>query len=476
MNLLNGVSTQRTAATVRAAAAFSSAASLARIGVSLITGASARNGRVRSYAGHNIYRIAKNHGPEARTVRPISSKRLMTTAPLVDKLARKLPNVSVTAYDGCTSGPASANCTIELNSPAALAQILRAPRGLGLARAWVTGQIDVQGDWYSLIRHEDTLRDPGLIFTTLSTAIRIAPTLRLRDIKATGPTSIEFQKNRPGAHTIGRDTECCEFHYGLQPEFYRYLLGPSLTYSCAIFLDESDTLETAQDNKHRLICDKLKLDSSSVILDLGCGWGSFIRYATCGYGCSAVGVTASRAQYAEAQKLKAEPAGPRIRVVCNDYRQALPMKGITAAASIGMYEHVGEKNSPKLFRLVRSCLKPGSLYLNQAIIIREDGPRRFRRNSFAQRYIFPNAQVLPLTRQLDDLRSADFSIKSVDRHGRSYALTIRQWLRNLETNWGACVRLEGEQRVRAWYIYLMGAMARFESKAIDLVQVTAEAK
>lgn len=400
----------------------------------------------------------------------------LSTEPLVRKLAEKLPDMRVLAYDGCASGPADAPTTISFRSSAALAQVARAPRGLGLARAWVNGQIDVQGDWYSLIRHEHELQDPRLIFAALSAILRIAPTLRLKDLRATGPTAIEFRQRHPGTHTIDQDKKEADFHYGLSPEFYRYLLGPTLTYSGAIFASGTDTLDEAQDNKHRLIAGKLQLDDTSVVLDVGCGWGSFITYAVRHHGCHAIGVTAAQSQYARLQHLLASEACPAIKAIYGDYREKLPIKGVTAAASIGMYEHVGAQNSIPFFSLIRACLQPGFLYLNQAIIMRENGPRRFRRNSFVERYIFPNGQLLPLSRQLRDLQSADFQVISVHRYGDSYALTIRQWLKNLEANWEACARLEGEQRVRAWYIYLMGSMARFERRDIDLVQVTARAR
>lgn len=405
-----------------------------------------------------------------------TSNRSRTTERLVQRLARDLPDVRVTAYDGCASGPACAATTICLNSPSALAQIIRAPRGLGLARAWVSGQIDVRGDWYSLARHEDDLRDPGLILATFRTALRVAPKLRSGDLKATGPTSIEYRRIRPGAHTIDRDLDEVDFHYGLSAEFYRHLLGPSMTYSGGIFAAPADSLEQAQDNKHRIICEKLQLDNRSMVLDIGCGWGAFLRYATASYGCSGIGVTASRAQYSAMRQPGSKTAGQRIDVICGDYRQALPLTTITAATSIGMYEHVGARNSAQFFARTRSRLKRGSRYVNQAIIRREDGPARFRRNSFAQRYIFPNAQLLPLSRQLQDLQAADFTVKSVEFFGDSYALTIRQWLKNLEGNWQSCADLEGEQRVRAWYVYLLGSLARFESRAIDLAQVLAEAR
>jgi cyclopropane-fatty-acyl-phospholipid synthase len=398
------------------------------------------------------------------------------TSRVADALANGTTGLRVTGYDGYASGPEDARTTISLNSPAVFAQLLRAPRGLGLARAWVNGQIDVTGDCYSLVREERQLRDPQLLRAVLATSLRLAPSLRPADLRATGPTGIEYRRHWPGRHTVKRDSAEVNFHYSLDPAFYRRILGTSLVYSGAVFRTANDTLDDAQQYKHRLICQKLGVQESSVVLDIGCGWGSFIRFAALNYGCQAIGITASQAQYDEARLLAARDAATNMSVIHGDYREVLPVTGITAATSIGMYEHVGQAKSQSFFRLIRSCLKPGAIYVNQAIVRRDDGPRRFRRNSFVQRYIFPNGQLLPLSLQLKHLSLAGFTVRAVERHGDSYALTIRRWISNLEANWFECARLEGEPRVRAWYFYLLGSLARFESKAIDLVQVTAEAR
>ncbi len=417
-----------------------------------------------------------NSLPDAGSAAATESSDRARAGLLASALAKSAPDLRIVSHDGHVTGPSDASTTVTFTTPAAFAQIFRAPRGLGLARAWVRGQIQIQGDWYSLIHSEAQLRKPALVFSFLATVLRAVPAIRLQHLRATGPTSIEYRARRPGLHTISGDASEIDFHYGLSTKFYRYLLGESLTYSCAIFADPEISLEAAQEAKFELICRKLDLDDTSVILDVGCGWGSFLSYAASRFSCEAIGLTLSRSQYAHVAGLAAESMNSHLQVRYGDYRQVLPLDNVTAVASIGMYEHVGANNSGDFFGLIRRSLRPGSRYLNQSIIMREAGPRKFRSNSFVQRYIFPNGQLLPLSRQLEDLRSAGFRVLSVDHYGQHYALTIRRWLGNLETSWDLCVTLEGEERVRAWYIYLMGAMARFERGDIDLVQVTAESR
>jgi cyclopropane-fatty-acyl-phospholipid synthase len=397
------------------------------------------------------------------------------TQRLVDALAARLPGVFVTAYTGASAGPRESHTTLLIKSQAALIQLMRAPRGLGLARAWVTGTIDVTGDLHELVQHEISLRDPKLYRTAAAAALQLAPFFRLRDIIASGPPSIEYRKVRAGRHSIPSDLVETEFHYGRSLAFYKHLLGPSLTYSCAIFTSPSQSLESAQAHKHATICQRLRLGNDSVLLDVGCGWGSLLRHAVQHYSCEGEGLTASKAQYlALRSDLELAPSGVSIRY--GDYRQLLPVKGVTAAASIGVYEHVGHRNSCRFFTLIRSSLEPGSRYLNQSIVRSENGPKRFRANSFTQRYIFPNAQLRSLSEQIRDLERAGFQILSVDLHGSSYAQTLRCWIKNLLANWDSCVSLEGEQRARAWHMYLTGALTRFERRSIDLVQVLCQAR
>ena len=395
---------------------------------------------------------------------------------VLDELAERLPGVRVTSYDGLSSGPADARTTLIIASPAAFAQLLRAPRGLGLARAWVAGTIRVDGDLHSILRHENALRDPSMYAVIALALPQVVSKLRYQDFSLTGPTDAEYRSRRPGRHSVSSDLSEIDFHYGRELEFFRHVLGPSLTYSCALFSSAGESLEAAQENKHRTICTKLNLGPSSVVLDVGCGWGTFLRHAVGNYHCRGIGITASQAQYLALREPQDPGCTGKIEIRYGDYRQLLPIPGVTAATSIGVYEHIGERNSRRFFGLVRSCLQPGSLYLNQSIVRREGDRTKFRRNGFAQKYIFPNAELLPLARQISDLERSGFRIMSAELYGPSYVKTLQCWIDNLVGNWDKCVQIEGEGRVRGWLMYLTGSLTRFERRSIDVVQVLAEAR
>jgi cyclopropane-fatty-acyl-phospholipid synthase len=403
-----------------------------------------------------------------------SRSPLPPTQPLLDQISRVLPDVRLSAYDGSESGPPTAHTSISLNDPRAFVRILRAPRGLGLARAWIAGEIETEGDLHYIATHEASLRSPKLLGVALTTSIRTTLALGYREMRSAGPTAVEYRPLGLGRNSVKRDLEAAEFHYGLSAPFYRHLLGPSMVYSCGLFAAGVKTLEDAQNRKHELICTKLRLDQNSHVLDIGCGWGSFLKYATERYGCRGTGITASQAQFEHARNTVGNARA--IELLYGDYRRLLPIQNLAAAASIGMYEHVGERNSPQFFRLVRESLLPGSRYLNQAIVWPKPKRHKIRRNAFVDRYIFPRGQLIPLSNQLRDLERARFRVISVETFGDSYASTIRRWIGNLTREWDACTNLESEARVRAWYMYLTGALTRFEDRSIDLAQVLAEAR
>lgn len=386
------------------------------------------------------------------------------TRRLVVSLAKEVPFARVESFDGSSSGSSSAATTIRICDPAALIQIIRSPR-LGLARAWVTGQVDIQGDIESVVSKEPRLSARRVLPSLAGAALRTALIAGPNAWKDSGRTTIEYS-GKPGGHSSEADSKEIEFHYDRSTDFYRTLLGPTMAYSCAIFDDPQSSLEHAQSNKLARIARKLELGAQSQVLDLGCGWGCFIDYAIREVGCSVTGVTASRAQYEYicSRQLK------NVNVINADYRQLEPMEGITAVVSIGMYEHVGRQQSKHFFRIVKDCLPGNGRFLNQAII-RTGGSKRFRRGGFMERYIFPNADILPLQWQLRDISSAGLTVLSVEHFGPHYATTLRRWRSNLEQHWDQCISLVGAPTVRAWQIYLAGAATKFDEGSLDLVQV-----
>jgi cyclopropane-fatty-acyl-phospholipid synthase len=395
--------------------------------------------------------------------------RSAITSSLVYELARLLPDVRIETFAQPPVGPDDAPATIQIRDPAAILDILRAPRGLGLARAWVKGTIDVAGDVDLIVSNERITRDLRLARALVTTGLRVLRTTGIGKVFATGPAATEFRGHQPGTHSMESDRQEIDFHYSLPPEFYVRVLGPSMTYSCAIFPTNHDVLEIAQSNKHALIERKLALTESDVLVDIGCGWGGLLNHAKHNIGCEVVGITAARGQFEFLQEF--QPAG--IQVHLSDYRQMPQIDGVTKVASVGMYEHVGRANSPEFFRRVWDLLPTGGLFLNQSIV-RRRGNENFRRGGFIERYIFPNANVLPLEVQLTDMRDTGFVVLSVEHFGEHYVRTLKAWRQNLRNHWDECREIVNESILRAWLIYLSGSITRFQNGVVDLAQVLAK--
>lgn len=397
-------------------------------------------------------------------------RHLGTTGPLVAELGRRLPDARIQSFDCPAVGPPDAEVQISIKDPAAIFQLIRAPRGLGLARAWVTGQIEITGDVSKLVKHENVIGGPKLAVAVIQSACRILSHIGTKPIRSAGPTNAEYRKLRPGAHTISSDMQEIDFHYSLPDMYYSLILGSSMTYSCGIYPQASSPLQEAQANKHAIIARKLEISDSSNVLDIGCGWGGFIAHLDENFRCTSTGITASSGQYTYIKRRYGSHEAGRHRVLHGDYRKLLPISGITCIASVGMYEHVGINQSSEYFDRIRHTLPPGGLLLNQAIV-RTRGDARFKSNGFIQRYIFPNAHVLSLSRQLQDIERAGLSVISIETFGEHYARTLSDWRSNLQSNWEKCIGLVGEQTVRAWLMYLEGSKDRFENRVVDLAQV-----
>lgn len=391
---------------------------------------------------------------------------------LVDALAARLESVTVEAWDGYRAGPAQGRAVIRLSNPRSLIRIARAPRGLGLGRACVDGDIQLEGDLVHLARHEHLLFDPRLLGTAFQAVLFTLVTSDPQDRSGTGRTELEFAPARCHRRSRDFDSRAVSYHYDVPRVFYETLLGPAMTYSCALFDDAHADLVAAQHNKHARISQKLRLGKESRLLDVGCGWGGMLQHASSTYGCHAVGITASGEQ---AKYLRDQLLPENVQIRHGDYRDFLPMRGYSAACGIGVYEHIGRRLSPDYFRRVYQSLESGGRFVNQTILRTRPGRAGPRRNSFAERYVFPNGELLTLGDQLADIAEAGFRVISVEMFGDSYARTISCWLNNLAQNRDICVRHAGEGRVRVWELYLSGAQARFEARAIDLVQVLMDA-
>jgi cyclopropane-fatty-acyl-phospholipid synthase len=291
-------------------------------------------------------------------------------------------------------------------------------------------------------------------------------------------------------HTVGRDRRAVTHHYDLPGDFYRLLLGPSMTYSCALWEDEGYTLEDAQRAKHELVARKLALGSGLRLLDVGCGWGGMVEHAVCRHGVRAVGVTLSAPQQEWAtRRLAAAGAGEAAEIRVQDYR-AVDDGPYDAISSIGMSEHVGDARLPGYFARLYTLLRPGGRLLNHAIssipALHVSGrwpawaphPRRrhaarFGEATFISRYVFPDGELVEVGRVVSAMQRAGFEVRHVETLREHYPLTLRRWLANLDAAWPEAAALVGARRARAWRLYLAGSVFSFEVGRIGVHQVLA---
>ena len=398
-------------------------------------------------------------------------RRLSTTALLRAEIERALPErpFSLTFWDG-TSLPATqaGGPSFHARSPRAAAYALRAPGQLGLGRAYVAGELEP----------DDLDRVVGLLNTWKAPPIaaRTRARLALAALAAAGPVPrarVPRTELRPvrRRHTLMRDRSAVQHHYDVSNEFFALFLGPTMTYSCAIFSRGALTLEEAQEAKLELVCTKLGLREGERVLDIGCGWGGFALHAAARHGVSVVGVTVSAAQAEEARR-RAARAGlaDRVEIRLADYRD-LAGERFDAVSSIGMVEHVGEGQIDEYARRVASLLEPGGRVLNHGIArLRHSDPPA---GPFSDRYVFPDAEPLHLSRVLLALEHAGFVTQTVEGFAADYAETLDHWARRLDEQLDEATRLAGSERVRVWRLYLRAARNGFLTGFTSVYQVRA---
>ena len=402
--------------------------------------------------------------------------------PLVDAaLGTDLP-LRIDCWDGSSLGPADPAAAVRFTSPRALRRLVWAPNELGFARAYVSGDVEIDGDLLGALTRLDELADPqrgpGVRLGADTTLAVVKAVARLRAIGPPPRPPAEEIRLSGRRHTQGRDARAVSHHYDVGNDFYALVLGPTMVYSCAYFEQPPSsgyTLEDAQLAKLDLVAHKLGLAPGMHLLDVGCGWGSFVIHAAREYGVDAVGVTLSEEQaaYARAVVAGAGLAG-RVQIRVQDYRD-VPDGPYDAIASIGMAEHVGRARLGDYAAHLHSLLAPEGRLLNHAISRRPgpEGDPRGDRTSFIDRYVFPDGELHPLSTMVDALESAGLEVRDVESLREHYAETLRAWVANLEQSWDAAVRLSSPGRARVWRLYMAGSALAFRSNRIGVNQVLA---
>ena len=293
-------------------------------------------------------------------------------------------------YDGSATGARNPIATVEVRSPEAVRFIATAPGQLGLARAYVTGAVDVHGDLHAALRalHEHRRRDitPGKLLRLL----RGFDPRVLRRPRVPVEEALPAWRRGLGRHTRRRDATAIAHHYDVSNRFYELVLGRSMAYSCAVFTTADTSLDDAQAEKFDLVCRKLDLRPGQCLLDVGAGWGGLVRHAAAHYGVKAVGVTLSRRQVQSARRANAQAGLARsVQIFLLDYRD-LPDHTFDAIASIGSMEHFGSAELGRYFESMAAHLRPGGRMLNHCIT-RPSNRERHRTGAFIDRYVFPTA-------------------------------------------------------------------------------------
>ncbi len=389
---------------------------------------------------------------------------------LSEVVADGLP-VAFEAFDGSRAGPGDALCTVRIKDPRALNYVATAPSDLGLARAYVAGYLDLDGDMFTAL-----MMLAGDDVGELTWADRITVLRRLGP-QILRPIAPPPQETRPGLwwgvrHSLKRDSRAISHHYDVSNRFYEWLLGPSMAYTCAVYPNDGATLEEAQEEKVDLVCRKLDLRPGQHLLDVGCGWGTMVTHAAANYGVKVLGVTLSRQQAEWGQKRIAELGlGDRAEIRHSDYRNVTE-SGFDAISSIGLTEHIGSKNLPAYVSFLAGKVRPHGRFLNHCITrpVTSDPPRP---GGFINRYVFPDGELEAVGAIVSAIQDHGFEVRHEENFREHYARTCAAWGANLDAHWDEAVAEVGQATARVWRLYLAGSRLGFTQRRIELHQVLA---
>jgi cyclopropane-fatty-acyl-phospholipid synthase len=402
----------------------------------------------------------------------------LTLAEILEILtAGQLP-LRFTAYDGSSAGPPDARFGLELKTPRGTTYLATARGDLGLARAYISGDLEIRGvhpgDPYELLKAlaDDLVfkRPPVRVMANIMRSIGVE---HLRPI-APPPQEAQPRWRRVAKgvrHSKSRDAEAIHHHYDVSNTFYEWVLGPTMTYTCACYPRLDASLDEAQENKYRLVFEKLRLKPGDRLLDVGCGWGGMVRYAA-RRGVKATGVTLSAEQTSWARRSIAEEGLTDLAEVrYGDYRD-ITETGFDAVSSIGLLEHIGVHNYPSYFEFLQSRMRPGALLLNHCIT-RPDNRSEPSTRGFIDRYVFPDGELTGSGRIISEAQNVGLEVLHEENLRQHYAMTLRDWCANLVEHWDEAVAEVGLPVAKVWGLYMAGSRLAFEAGGIQLHQVLA---
>jgi cyclopropane-fatty-acyl-phospholipid synthase len=399
----------------------------------------------------------------------------MALAEVFEAIAGPDAPVEFRAYDGSTAGTPGSPVKITVRSPVAVSYLAQAPGALGLARAYVSGHLDVDGDMFTALSRLSRAQQ-----TSMSWADRLKLLQALGGPKVLVPrippppqeVRVNSRRLRVGRmHSKGRDANSISHHYDVSNRFYEWVLGPSMAYTCACYPTQDASLEEAQWYKHDLVARKIALKPGMRLLDVGCGWGGMVMHAAREYGVKALGVTLSEQQALWAQQaIKKAGLEDLAEVRHLDYRD-VPETDFDAISSIGLTEHIGKQNVPGYFAFLNGKLKVGGRMLNHCITRPDNTRPSIKKEGFINRYVFPDGELEGPGWLIGVMNDHGFEIRHEENIREHYAKTLAAWCANLDEHWDEAVAEVGQGTARVWRLYMAGSQLGFERNDIQLHQV-----
>jgi len=409
----------------------------------------------------------------------------MRLAEIFERVVGPDAPIRFTAYDGSSAGDPSSEIALHVRTPVAVNYFAQAPNAVGLTRAYVSGHLDLEGDMYTALSTvSDFALAEGNNLSLADAAAIVRSVGWVKFVNRVAPPPQEAGRGRLASmgwrHSRRRDAEVIHHHYDISNRFYEMVLGPTMTYTCAVFDDEDGrldrvekndgALESAQDRKYELVARKLGLSKGMRLLDVGCGWGGMVLHAAREHGVKALGVTLSKEQAEWASKrIAQEGLGDLAEVRHMDYRD-VPDGTFDRISSIGLTEHVGAKNLDTYFASLHDKLVPGGRLLNHCITRPRNDLPRMKPKGVINRYVFPDGQLEGPAELQMSMNDAGFEIRHQENLREHYALTLRHWGANLERHWDEAVAEVGEGTARVWRLYMAGCVLGFEKDVVQLHQ------
>ena len=412
----------------------------------------------------------------ATTATKNTDQALATTLSLLEDLLGSSPrrDFAVRLWDGTTWRPQPAGnadepsrFTIVLQHAGALRKMFLPPNELTLGEAYIYNDFDIEGDIEGVFSLADQFLQGGWgKVEHLRYGKRL---LSLPSISQPRPGDTEA-KLRGARHSKERDRQAVTYHYNRSNDFYALWLDTRMIYSCAYFATPDDDLDTAQERKLEYICRKLRLRPGERLLDIGCGWGGLVLYASQHFGVDACGITLSEPQ-AELAQQRIQQAGlaERCRVEVRDYRDVNSPDSFDKIVSVGMFEHVGEALLRTYFQQAWRVLRPGGVFLNHGIA-RPVAVPALSKDSFALHYVFPDGELVPISTTLRAAEESGFEVRDVESLREHYMLTLRHWVRRLEEHADEARKLTGDVTCRIWRLYMSGAAHGFRTGTSNIYQ------